>query len=44
MKCIVVDDEKIAREGLAEFIKEFDYLENLGLFPNANLALEKIKT
>jgi two-component SAPR family response regulator len=44
MKCIVVDDEKIAREGLAEFIKEFDYLENLGLFANANLALEKLKT
>ena len=43
MKCIVVDDERIAREGLKEFIKEFDFLENLGLFPNPKLALEKIK-
>ena len=43
MKCIVVDDERIAREGLKEFIKEFDYLENAGLFSSANLALEKVK-
>ena len=43
MKCIVVDDERIAREGLNEFIKEFDYLENAGLFSSANLALEKLK-
>lgn len=44
MKCIVIDDERIAREGLADFIKEFDYLENVGLFPNAKLALEKINS
>lgn len=44
MKCIVVDDERIAREGLADFIQEFDFLENVGLFPNAKLALEKINS
>ena len=44
MKCIVIDDERIAREGLNEFIKEFDFLENCGSFSNAHLALEKLKT
>lgn len=44
MKCIVVDDERIAREGLNEFIKEFDFLENIGSFSNAHLAMEKLKT
>ncbi|WP_445721417.1 LytR/AlgR family response regulator transcription factor [Flavobacterium sp.] len=44
MKCIVIDDERIAREGLNQFIKEFDFLENMGCFSNAHLALEKLKT
>ncbi|PAM93218.1 hypothetical protein B4N84_19785 [Flavobacterium sp. IR1] len=44
MKCIVIDDERIAREGLNEFIKEFDFLESKGCFSNAHLALEKLKT
>ncbi|WP_300485140.1 LytTR family DNA-binding domain-containing protein [Flavobacterium sp.] len=44
MKCIVIDDERIAREGLSEFIKEFDFLENRGCFSNAHLALEKLNT
>lgn len=44
MRCIVVDDERIAREGLNEFIKEFDFLENVGSFSNAHLALDKLKT
>jgi DNA-binding LytR/AlgR family response regulator len=44
MTCIVIDDERIAREGLNEFIKEFDFLENRGCFSNAHLALEKLKT
>jgi DNA-binding LytR/AlgR family response regulator len=44
MKCIVIDDERIAREGLMEFIKEFDFLENIGSYSNAHLALEKLKT
>jgi DNA-binding LytR/AlgR family response regulator len=43
MTCIVIDDERIAREGLNEFIKEFDFLENRGCFSNAHLALEKLK-
>ncbi|NHN27252.1 response regulator transcription factor [Flavobacterium jejuense] len=44
MKCIVIDDERIAREGLNQFIQEFDFLENMGSFSNAYLALEKLKT
>ncbi len=43
MKCIVVDDERIAREGLNEFIKEFDFLESVGNYANAHLALNKLK-
>ena len=44
MTCIVIDDERIAREGLNEFIKEFDFLENRGSFSNAHQAMEKLKT
>ncbi|QSB25601.1 LytTR family DNA-binding domain-containing protein [Flavobacterium sp. CLA17] len=44
MKCIVIDDERIAREGLESFISEFDFLSNAGVFSNAHLALEKLKT
>lgn len=44
MKCIVIDDERIAREGLVQFIKEFDFLEHAGSFSNAHVALEFLKT
>ena len=44
MTCIVIDDERIAREGLSEFIKEFDFLENRGSFSNAHQAMEKLKS
>lgn len=44
MKCIVIDDERIAREGLNDFIKEIDFLENEGSFSNAHIAFEKLKT
>jgi len=44
MTCIVIDDERIAREGLNEFIKEFEFLENRGSFSNAHQAMEKLKT
>lgn len=44
MTCIVIDDERIAREGLNEFIKEFDFLENRGCFSNAHQAIEKLKS
>ncbi len=43
MKCIVVDDERIAREGLNEFIKELDFLEPVGNYANAHLALNKLR-
>ena len=44
MTCIVIDDERIAREGLSEFIKEFDFLENRGSFSNAHQAMAKLKS
>ncbi len=44
MTCIIIDDERIAREGLNEFIKEFDFLQNRGSFSNAHQAMEKLKT
>lgn len=44
MTCIVIDDERIAREGLNEFIKEFDFLENRGSFSNAHQAMQKLET
>ncbi|MDR6301911.1 LytR/AlgR family response regulator transcription factor [Mesonia maritima] len=42
MKCIVVDDERIAREGLNEFIREFDFLEPIDNYGNPH-ALHKLK-
>lgn len=43
MKCIVVDDERIAREGLNQFIKEFDFLEPVGNYSNAHVAMNKLQ-
>ncbi len=38
MKCIIVDDEPLAREGIELNIKEFDFLELCGQFHNAITA------
>jgi DNA-binding LytR/AlgR family response regulator len=43
MRCLVIDDERIAREGLLEFIKEFDFLECIGDYANPLQATDLIK-
>jgi DNA-binding LytR/AlgR family response regulator len=43
IRCIVIDDERIAREGLREFIKEFDFLECVGDYGNPFQAEDLIK-
>lgn len=43
MKCIIVDDEPIAREGLEAFIKKFSKLTLVGSFDSANSASHYIK-
>ena len=43
MRCIIIDDERIAREGLLEFIQEFDFLECVGTYANALQATEPIR-
>jgi DNA-binding LytR/AlgR family response regulator len=40
LNCLIVDDEPIARNGLAEDIKEFDFLHIAGLAENAFQALQ----
>ncbi len=40
LNCLIVDDEPIARNGLAEDIKEFDFLHITGLAENAFQALQ----
>ncbi len=40
LNCLIVDDEPIARNGLAEDIKEFDFLRVAGLAENAFQALQ----
>jgi DNA-binding LytR/AlgR family response regulator len=43
IRCIVIDDERIARDGLLEFIKEFDFLECVGDYANPLQAMELIR-
>ncbi len=42
MRCIVVDDEPLAREGMELLIKEASFLEHLGSFGSATAALDFI--
>lgn len=44
MKCIIVDDEPLAREEMQALIKEVSQTEVLGVFANALTALEFLKT
>lgn len=38
--CIIVEDERVAREGLQCYIEQYDFLELVGSFSNAHDALE----
>jgi two-component system LytT family response regulator len=40
MNCLIVDDEPIARQGLAEDLREFDFLRLAGMAENAFRALQ----
>lgn len=43
IKCIVVEDERIAREGLQSYIEKYGFLELVGSFSNATDALQFLK-
>ncbi|MFD1470437.1 LytR/AlgR family response regulator transcription factor [Hymenobacter caeli] len=43
LRCLVIDDERIAREGLLEFIKQFDFLGVVGDYANALESLDLIR-
>lgn len=43
IKCLVIDDEELARTLLKTYIKDIDYLELIGDFENPINALKKIK-
>lgn len=43
MRCLVIDDERIAREGLLEFTKQFDFLQAVGDYANALESLDLIR-
>ncbi len=46
IKCIIIDDEPLARKGLREYITEIDFLELVGEFDNpvkATVTLAKIE-
>lgn len=43
IKCIIVEDERIAREGLQSYIGKYDFLELAGSFSNATDALQFLK-
>jgi len=44
LNCLIVDDEPIARHGLAEDIKEFEFLNIAGLAENAFQALQVLNS
>ncbi len=44
IKCIIIDDEPIARKGLKEYINDVDFLELIGEFDSALKATELISS
>ncbi|MFD2034622.1 LytR/AlgR family response regulator transcription factor [Belliella marina] len=43
IRCIIVEDERVAREGLQSYIEQYDFLELAGSFSNATDALQFLK-
>ncbi|UOQ51275.1 LytR/AlgR family response regulator transcription factor [Hymenobacter cellulosivorans] len=43
IRCLIIDDEPIAREGLREFVREFDFLRCIGEYANASEGIELLK-
>ena len=44
MKCLIIDDEPLAREGLQNYVQEIDFLELVGLCENPLEALPFLET
>jgi DNA-binding LytR/AlgR family response regulator len=44
MKCIIIDDEPLAREGIEKYVAKIDFLENVGVFESALAAQNSIQT
>lgn len=42
LRCIIVDDEPVARKGLAEDIKETGFIEVAGMAESAVKAMEMV--
>jgi len=43
VRCMIVDDEPLARKGLSEYIQDIPYLQHVGSFENALTAAEHLK-
>ncbi len=43
IKCLIVDDEPLAREGIAEYVKRLDFLELSGMCDSAVAAIQFLK-
>lgn len=43
IKCIIIDDEPIARKGMQEYINQVDFLDLSGVFENAQKAYAQLK-
>ena len=43
VRCIIVDDEPLARKGLLEYIQDIPYLQHIGSFENAKAAADYLK-
>ncbi|WP_394748969.1 LytR/AlgR family response regulator transcription factor [Spongiimicrobium salis] len=43
MKCLIVDDEPLARRGLEDFVEQTPFLEHIGSLPSAMEAMELLK-
>src|SRR5688572_15448689 len=43
IRCMIVDDEPLARKGLFEYIQDISFLQHVGSFENALLARDYLK-
>jgi len=42
IKCVIIDDEPLARKGMKEYVADVDFLELVGEFDNPLKAAELI--
>jgi len=43
LRCLIIDDEPIAREGLKNFVEKIDFLELKGVLPHALQAVQFLR-